>query len=71
LRLWVTGEKNAAFIRQSMMELIHTKPLADIEYISIANAETLEELEALKPPVLISMVVRFGKTRLLDNIILE
>jgi pantoate--beta-alanine ligase len=70
-QLWVTGGKNAAFIRQSMTELIQTKPLADIEYISIANAETLEELDVLKPPVLISMVVRFGKTRLLDNIILE
>jgi pantoate--beta-alanine ligase len=70
-RLWVAGEKNAAFIRQNMADFIRKKPLAEIEYISIANAETLEELDLLKPPLLISMVVRFGKTRLLDNEILE
>lgn len=71
LQLWENGEKDATKIRQKMIELIQKKPLADIEYISIADAETLQEFEVIKPPVLVSMVVRFGATRLLDNIILE
>jgi pantoate--beta-alanine ligase len=69
--LWERGEKNATVIRHRMTALIQKKPLAEIEYISIADVDTLQELEVLKPPVLISMVVRFGKTRLLDNEILE
>jgi pantoate--beta-alanine ligase len=70
-KLWQQGERDAAKIRQAMTELIQQQPLAAIEYISIANTETLEELQTLEPPVLISMVVKFGNTRLLDNIILE
>jgi pantoate--beta-alanine ligase len=70
-KLWENGEKSAVKIRGQMMEMIQKQPLASVEYISISDAETLEELETLSPPVLISMVVRFGKTRLLDNIILE
>jgi pantoate--beta-alanine ligase len=70
-QLWEKGETYAAIIKQRMTELIQEKPLAEIEYISIADAETLAELEVLMSPTLISMVVRFGKTRLLDNIVLE
>ncbi len=69
--LWAAGEKDSALIRQAMTELIRQKPLATIEYISIAGALDLEEKEKAEPPAVISMVVRFGKTRLLDNILLE
>jgi len=69
-KLWDSGEKDASTIRREMTELIHKQPLANIEYISIADADTLEELAILRTAILISMVVRFGHTRLLDNIIL-
>ena len=69
-KLWESGEKDAAAIKREMTQLIQKQPLGIIEYISIADADTLEEIEILRAPVLISMVVRFGKTRLLDNIIL-
>ncbi len=70
-KLWKQGEKDAAIIKAKMTDLIRKQPLADIEYIDIADADTLEELKLMNAPVLISMVVRFGTTRLLDNIILE
>jgi pantoate--beta-alanine ligase len=69
--MWSTGESDADKIRQAMVDLIEQHPMAQIDYISIADAETLEELKAVKPPALISLVVKIGKPRLLDNIILE
>jgi len=67
-RLYADGEKDAEAISRQMTALIGQQPLADIEYISIADAETLDELDKVKPPALISMAVRFGKTRLIDNV---
>jgi len=63
------GEKDALTIRRHMTALIQKQPLADIDYISIADAETLEELDEVKPPALVSMAVRIGKTRLIDNVV--
>jgi pantoate--beta-alanine ligase len=55
-----------------MIDLIKKQPLAEkIDYVSIADAETLEELKEIKPPALVSLVVKIGRPRLLDNIILE
>lgn len=68
---WTKGEKNAETIRRKMKELIQKQPLATIEYISIADNETLEELDEIKPPALVSLVVKIGKPRLLDNVVLE
>ena len=70
-KLWVQGETNAQTIRQQMTDLIQKEPLADIDYISVANAETLEELDKVTPPALASMAVKIGKTRLIDNMVLE
>jgi pantoate--beta-alanine ligase len=53
-----------------MTALIQKEPLAVIDYISIADEQTLEELEMIQGKALVSMVVKFGKTRLIDNIIL-
>jgi pantoate--beta-alanine ligase len=69
--MWVEGERDSSRLRQTITELIRQKPLGNIEYISIANALTLEELEKAEPPAVISMAVKFGQTRLIDNILLE
>ena len=69
-KLWQQGETDASKIRQQMTALIQQQPLAQIEYIDVADTETLAELKTIKTSALISMVVRFGNTRLLDNIIL-
>ncbi len=68
-KLFSQGEKDAKVIRQKMTELIQKQPLADIDYISIADAETLDELEKVKPPALVSLAVKFGRTRLIDNVV--
>ncbi len=68
-KLYAGGEKDAKAILRQMTALIQQQPLADIEYISIADAETLEELDTVRPPALVSMAVRFGKTRLIDNVV--
>jgi len=65
------GETDAGKIQQQMAGLIKQQPLANIEYIDFADGETLEELKTIKAGTLISMVVKFGKTRLLDNAILK
>ncbi len=69
-QLWSQGEKEAEKIRQKMTELIQRQPLAHIDYISIADTETLEELKEVKPPALVSIAVKIGKPRLIDNIVL-
>ena len=51
--------------------LIQKQPLADIGYVSIADTETLDELDTVRPPALVSLAVRIGRTRLIDNIVLE
>jgi pantoate--beta-alanine ligase len=61
------GEKDAEKIRRQMTSLIQKEPLAQIDYVSIADAETLEELSSIDRPALASLAVRIGKTRLIDN----
>ncbi|UCH43816.1 MAG: pantoate--beta-alanine ligase [Dehalococcoidales bacterium] len=70
-QLWAEGEKDAERIRQEIRTLIQKQPLANIDYISIADNETLEELDEIRLPALVSLAVKIGKPRLLDNIVLE
>jgi pantoate--beta-alanine ligase len=70
-KLYAEGERDAKAILKQMTALIEQQPLAKIDYVSIADAETLDELERLKPPALVSLAVRFGKTRLIDNVVVE
>ena len=65
------GEKDAGKIRRQMTAVIQNEPLAQIDYVSIADAETLEELNLIDRPALASSAVRIGKTRLIDNVPLE
>lgn len=64
------GESNTEHLRQEMVAIINEEPLATIEYVSIADAQSLEELTEVDRPALVSMAVRIGKTRLIDNIML-
>jgi pantoate--beta-alanine ligase len=69
-QLWFEGERDAQNIRRKMASLIGSEPLAQIDYISLADAESLEELAQIDRPALVSLAVRIGKTRLIDNIVL-
>ncbi len=70
-RLWSGGEKDAEKIRRQMTALIRKEPLAQIDYVSIADAETLGELDLVDHPAMASLAVKIGKTRLIDNMPLE
>jgi pantoate--beta-alanine ligase len=69
--LYEKGKKDAAFIRQEMQKMIEKEKFTSIEYISIADERTLEELTEITPPALVSLAVKVGKTRLIDNIVLR
>lgn len=69
--LWNKGERKGETIRQAMTTIIKQEPLvASIDYVSVADAETLEELEKVDRPGVVSLAVRIGPTRLIDNIML-
>ena len=65
------GERRAETIRQEMRAVLSREPLAEVEYVSVADAATLEELERIVGPALVSLAVRLGRTRLIDNVTLE
>lgn len=67
-RLIRKGERSAAKIISRMRYLINSQPLAQLDYIAVTDARRLEVLSKLEGEVLISLAVRFGKARLIDNI---
>jgi pantoate--beta-alanine ligase len=70
-KLWGKGERNAGVIRKKMTSLIQSEPRASrIDYVSIADAETLEELDRIDRKAVVSLAVKIGKPRLIDNIVL-
>jgi len=65
------GERDAEALRRVMQDVLAAEPLAQVDYISVADAETLRECEgAITGAVLLSMAVRIGRARLIDNITL-
>ena len=64
------GERDAEMLRAAMSSTIAAEPLAREEYVSAADPDTLTELERIDKGVLLSMAVRLGKTRLIDNMLL-
>jgi len=65
------GEHNAESLRQIIKATIASEPLAQMQYVSCADYDTLQELEKVTGKTLLSMAVFFGKTRLIDNFVLE
>jgi pantoate--beta-alanine ligase len=65
-----TGERDAGALRRVMAETINREPLASLQYVSCADADSLVELHGPVRSALLSMAVFVGKTRLIDNLIL-
>lgn len=65
------GERDANRLRDIMKQTIESEPLARLQYVSCADYRTLQELEQVTGETLLSMAVFFGKTRLIDNFVLE
>ncbi|MFL5778737.1 MAG: pantoate--beta-alanine ligase [Chloroflexota bacterium] len=68
---WLAGERSGEALRAIIRDVLSTERRADVEYVSIADADSLEELTTVDRPALASVAVRFGPTRLIDNEPLE
>jgi pantoate--beta-alanine ligase len=69
---YAAGERDAEALRQAMRTVLESEPLANPEYVSVADALTLRELDHVGAAgALCSLAVRFGSTRLIDNMLLE
>ncbi len=64
------GERDAEKLRRMMKEVIEREPLAQMQYVSCADYDTLQELDKVTGKILLSMAVFIGKTRLIDNFVL-
>ena len=65
-RRFAAGERDADALRAAMHETLAREPLARVDYVSVADDETLAELAAVHGPALASLAVRIGNTRLID-----
>ncbi len=70
-RLISRGELSANRVVAGMTNMIKKQPSARLEYIAITDAHTLDLLSRLQGEVLISLAARFGKARLIDNIVVK
>jgi pantoate--beta-alanine ligase len=68
---WAAGERDADTLRRAMQDVLAAEPLANVDYVSVADAVTLRELSRVEAPALLSMAVFLGKARLIDNVGLE
>jgi pantoate--beta-alanine ligase len=68
--LYEAGERNASLLRAAMAEILAAEPLAQPEYVSVADTRTLLEIDTIEGPALASLAVKIGRTRLIDNVVL-
>jgi pantoate--beta-alanine ligase len=61
------GERSGEALREAMLDVLASEALAHVEYASVADGTTLAEVEHIDGPALLSLAVRFGTTRLIDN----
>ena len=61
------GEKDAAKVKQIIIDKLHTCPLAKIDYVEVVSFDTIQPIEKVEGAVLIAIAVYIGTTRLIDN----
>jgi pantoate--beta-alanine ligase len=66
---FATGERQGDELRRAMRQVLADEPLAHVEYVSVADPATLQELDEVSAKALLSLAVRIGTTRLIDNIL--
>jgi pantoate--beta-alanine ligase len=64
---YVAGERSGDALRDVMLETLAQEPLAEVDYVSVADDATLDELDVVDRPALLSLAVRFDTVRLIDN----
>jgi len=69
-RRFAAGERDGEALRRAMLAVLAQEPAAQVDYVSVADPDTLEELQRIERGALASMAVRIGATRLIDNLLL-
>lgn len=70
-KLIENGERSAEAVKNVVRGEIEKEQLAKIDYVEAVNAETLDNAETAEAPLLVAVAVYIGKTRLIDNFIVE
>ena len=70
-KLFADGERSTAFLKETVRQKILTAPLARIDYVELLTYPELTPCETVKSQCLLAVAVKFGTTRLIDNILLE
>ncbi len=65
------GETNAQVIRQEIIKEIEKEPMARIDYVDVVDFDTITPIDTIQGTVLTAVAVFIGKTRLIDNFIVE
>jgi pantoate--beta-alanine ligase len=66
-----SGTRDAELVRNAMKDIISGAPSARIDYVSVADLQTLEELVTVDKGALLSLAVYFGDVRLIDNVFVD
>ena len=70
-RAYQKGEKNVKVLTELIINSINQMPLAEIDYVNIHSYPLLQTISEVEERAIIAVAVKFGKTRLIDNVILE
>src|SRR5262249_38478818 len=65
------GERDAAVLRQLLVDRIAAPPGAALDYAAVVDADTLEPVDRVRGATLLALAVKFGATRLIDNLVWE
>lgn len=66
-----SGERNADAVIKAVSDYISSGAGARIDYVKLCNPETIEDIERIDGPALLALAVWVGKTRLIDNTVLQ
>lgn len=61
------GERDAAKVKQAVVEVLEAEPMADIDYVEVADFNTMQYSDTISDATVLAIAVRIGTTRLIDN----
>jgi pantoate--beta-alanine ligase len=70
-RAVAAGEREAEVVRHHIRTMIASETGVELDYVSVADDETLDEVETIDGPALLLVAARVGRTRLIDNVALS
>lgn len=67
-QLVIDGERDASVVRNKMIELLSSEPMAEVEYVNVVNNLTMEDIDVIEGDILVAIAVKIdNKVRLIDN----